>query len=413
MKMKSIVQLNRKISVSKELIEASKGLLTLGVVTSNVQVAKFNEELWDLLQKVGESQKKYDPNKIDEIPQIRALIDTYKTLGLKTSEYKGSNEALLKRILTDKGLYKINTVVDVNNYISVDSLRSVGSYDLSQLSGDIEFRKGQVGEKYLGTTNRSVVLKNLPVLCDEKGPFGSPTSDSSRALIKDTTTDIMTVIFSFDGSEGLEEQMLKIGNLLKKYADSTSVNIYSIKDKPIELILTNEDMYDTLVEKITEVKIQEVKKNFEEYKETTVKKEPLVKTSYSKEHKEDLSNYELIDGEVKKLAIGFNNILTGEMHGDMKQLRAVEYVVNLLKFRGLIKNEPTKVEGDESLGFAYNGVKLDYKSEECGEITVEKKDLPSLNLKLCDNHFELFFSNPENNSNINELVEVIGTTFDF
>ena len=133
------------------------------------------------------------------------MRDTYKNLGLRLSDYKGSNEALLRRILSKKGLYQINTVVDINNYISVESLRSVGSYDLSQLVGDITFRRGLSNEKYIGTTNRSMVLKNLPVLCDDKGPFGSPTSDSNRALIKETTSEVLTVIYSFDGPNFLEE----------------------------------------------------------------------------------------------------------------------------------------------------------------------------------------------------------------
>lgn len=173
-----------------------------------------------MLQEVGNSQKKYDVNKLDKIKEIQELRNTYKSLGLKVSEYKGSNEALLRRILADKGLYQINTVVDINNYISVESLRSVGSYDLGKLTGDIEFRKGKADEKYVGTTNRSVALKNLPVLCDQTGPFGSPTSDSSRALIRDTTTDVMTVIFSFDGQDKLEEQLLTTSNFLKTYADA-------------------------------------------------------------------------------------------------------------------------------------------------------------------------------------------------
>jgi DNA/RNA-binding domain of Phe-tRNA-synthetase-like protein len=227
-------QINKKITVNKELVDASKGLLTLGVIISKVKVEKINQELWGLLQTSGESQKRYDSNKINEIEQIKALRDTYKNLGLKLSEYKGSNEALLKRVLTNKGLYQINTVVDVNNYISINSLRSVGSYDLSNVIGDIEFRRGKVEEKYTGTTKRPLKLNNLPVLCDENGPFGSPTSDSDRALIKDSTTSLMTVIFSFDGTENLEEQVSQMATLLQKYANASDVNTYLVKDEVAE-----------------------------------------------------------------------------------------------------------------------------------------------------------------------------------
>ncbi|MCC8416588.1 MAG: hypothetical protein LN575_04460 [Rickettsia endosymbiont of Gnoriste bilineata] len=56
--MKNVVgEFNRRISVSKELIEASGGILTLGVVTAKVQASPLNQTLWDLLQDSGKSQK--------------------------------------------------------------------------------------------------------------------------------------------------------------------------------------------------------------------------------------------------------------------------------------------------------------------------------------------------------------------
>ncbi|WP_375318621.1 B3/4 domain-containing protein [Candidatus Tisiphia endosymbiont of Oplodontha viridula] len=185
----------------------------------------------------SKSQRKHDPKTISELIPIKALRDAYKNLGVKVSSYLGSNEALLKRILSDKGLYQINTVVDINNYVSITSLRSVGSYDLSKLSGDIEFRPGKSGETYIGTTNRAINLEHLPVLCDRDGPFGSPTSDSSKALIQDSTTDIITVIFSFDGDRLLKEQMHEMTRLLIQYAGATNVHTYSIKDGFQELLL--------------------------------------------------------------------------------------------------------------------------------------------------------------------------------
>ncbi|MCC8398127.1 MAG: hypothetical protein LN569_02310 [Rickettsia endosymbiont of Labidopullus appendiculatus] len=247
--MKNVVgKFNRRIAISKELIEASGGILTLGVVTAKVQVSPLNQSLWDLLQDSGKSQKKYDPKTVSDITPIKALRDTYKNLGVKISSYQGSNEALLKRILSDKGLYQINTVVDINNYISITSLRSVGSYDLSKLSGDIEFRPGKTGETYIGTTKRAINLEHLPVLCDQDGPFGSPTSDSNKALIQNSTTDLITVIFSFDGEQLLKEQMHEMTRLLTQYAGATNVHTYSIKDLPQELLVEDiTDVVETII----------------------------------------------------------------------------------------------------------------------------------------------------------------------
>ena len=65
-------------------------------------------------------------------------------------EFPGSVEALLRRIRRGDELYHINSVVDVNNLISVKSGLSVGSYDLEKIHGAITLRKAVQGEGYTG-----------------------------------------------------------------------------------------------------------------------------------------------------------------------------------------------------------------------------------------------------------------------
>lgn len=52
----------------------------------------------------------------------------------------------MRRFCGNDELYHINSVVDVNNLISVESGLSVGSYDLENIHGDIVFRKAGNGE---------------------------------------------------------------------------------------------------------------------------------------------------------------------------------------------------------------------------------------------------------------------------
>ena len=58
-------------------------------------------------------------------------------MGKEPSRYRVSSEALIRRILQGKGLYRINNVVDTNNLISIETGYSVGSYDLENLHGNI------------------------------------------------------------------------------------------------------------------------------------------------------------------------------------------------------------------------------------------------------------------------------------
>ena len=231
-----------RIGIDKMLLDASQGKLALGVLVAKVKVGIKHDALWQSLQEMGETQlKQYGTTPIQSIPGIQALNQTYKSLGLK-AENKGSNEALLNRVLSGKGLYQINTVVDANNFVSIASLRSVGSYDLSKVGQDIIFRPGLAEETYPATTQRPLKLHQLPVLCDNAGPFGSPTSDSKRALITEETVDLMTVIFSFDGLDGLELQLQQMAGLLTEFSCATNIqckvvqqtNVVSFEVSPSE-----------------------------------------------------------------------------------------------------------------------------------------------------------------------------------
>jgi DNA/RNA-binding domain of Phe-tRNA-synthetase-like protein len=224
-----------RISIHPKLMIASQNRLALGVIIGKVKVLPTPTPLAARIEACCKDyQTKFQKAVISDIPPIKHLRDTYKTLGKKLSDFPGSNEALLKRVVKGTPLYKINNVVEINNLISIQSLRSVGTYDLSKVGQEIVFRPGQPSESYAATKRTQLDLNNLPVLVDT-APFGSPTSDSDRALIKEDTTDIMMVIFSFDGMEHLAQQLDDAKSLLQEYASATLLKSFIVNEKPLEL----------------------------------------------------------------------------------------------------------------------------------------------------------------------------------
>jgi DNA/RNA-binding domain of Phe-tRNA-synthetase-like protein len=130
---------------------------------------------------------------------------------------------LLRRIAQGKGLYKVNTVVDINNLVSLESRRSVASYDRAKLGDRIVFRRGNEGESYEGIGKGIVNMQGLPVFADEHGAFGSATSDSQRAMITPLTTQLLMVIICFDGEQALPEQLARAASLLNSYARASGL----------------------------------------------------------------------------------------------------------------------------------------------------------------------------------------------
>jgi DNA/RNA-binding domain of Phe-tRNA-synthetase-like protein len=159
-----------------------------------------------------------EPRAVLESPQILATRAAYKALGKDPARYRGSAEALLRRVISSKGLPQINAVVDIINLVSVESRLPIGLYDLAHVSGDIVFRAGRAGETYKGIGKYDLNLEGLPVFCDALGPHGSPTSDSERTMVTSETKQVLAIIISFGGREGLERWTQRMSDLFQGFA---------------------------------------------------------------------------------------------------------------------------------------------------------------------------------------------------
>lgn len=208
------------ISIDQKLKKASPNLF-LGVVFASVEVTKNSPLLWEEIDKrIKEIELEITMDSLYNVPQIKALRDAYKSLGKDPSRYRGSQEALVRRILQGKGLYKINTIVDINNLTSLETLHSVGAYDVDNINSPIIFRVGRDGESYKGIGKETINIAELPLFADEIGPFGSPTSDSERAMITMDTKNIIIIIISFAGQDHLKDQLQRVENLLSRYVNA-------------------------------------------------------------------------------------------------------------------------------------------------------------------------------------------------
>jgi DNA/RNA-binding domain of Phe-tRNA-synthetase-like protein len=159
-----------------------------------------------------------DPKAVLESAAVMATRAAYKALGKDPARYRGSAEALLRRILSNKGLPKINTVVDVINLVSVESRVPIGLYDSAHVSGEVVFRAGRAGETYKGIGKYDLNLEGLPLFADALGPHGSATSDSERTMVTATTKQVLAVLVSFAGTDGLENWGGRMTDLLGRYA---------------------------------------------------------------------------------------------------------------------------------------------------------------------------------------------------
>ena len=171
--------------------------------------------------------------RIARLPEPRTVLESsavattragYKALGKDPARYRGSAEALLRRLIAAKGLPRINNVVDVINLVSVESRLPVGLYDLAHVEGAVEFRAGRAGETYKGIGKYDLNLESLPLFADAKGPHGSATSDSERTMVTEATTRVLAIIVSFGGTSALDGAIQSMTELLTRYAGGRQID---------------------------------------------------------------------------------------------------------------------------------------------------------------------------------------------
>lgn len=193
----------------------------VGCLCYSVAVYPKNQGLWNFYENTfaPSLEQKLAVTALPDMPNIAPARAAYKSFGIDPGRHRVSSEALYRRVRQGKALYQINSLVDANNLVSLETGFSLGSYDAAHIGQRIVLRLGRPGESYSGIGKSAMPLENMPVLADEAGPFGSPTSDSTRAMITDDTRKAITVIYSFSGLDALSEALDLAKRHFKHYAD--------------------------------------------------------------------------------------------------------------------------------------------------------------------------------------------------
>ena len=129
----------------------------------------------------------------EESQAVRAM---YRRIGLDPTKTRPSSEALLRRVRKGDRLPRINTLVDICNWCSLEFQLPYGLYDVTALEPPVTLRMGHPGESYPGIRKDVVNVADRLTLADQGGPFGNPTSDSARTMVTEATTSVLAVVFA-------------------------------------------------------------------------------------------------------------------------------------------------------------------------------------------------------------------------
>ncbi len=146
-----------------------------------------------------------------ELPRVAAFRRIYRRFGTDPGRYRPSAEALLRRVVNpDKGLYTVNTVVDVYNVCSAESQLPMAAYDLRTIAFPIRLRFSEEGEPFQGIGQEvpDTLKRDALVYADQQGvvcrDFNHRDADRTKVTLE--TTDLVLFV---DGCDAITRDELE------------------------------------------------------------------------------------------------------------------------------------------------------------------------------------------------------------
>lgn len=213
----------KKISFSDKIKNAAANLKVLQI-EAEVTNQPTSDELWKEIERASENLKnRYELQELNKRNSISATRKVYKALGKDPNRYRPSAEALGRRILNGKGIYRLTSLIDIINLISIETGYSIGGFDADKIEGDNLILDVGTHEDIFNAIGRGILnIEGLPVYRDEIGGIGTPTSDEERTKLTPDTVRLLMLVNIY-GEEESPEKVEKIAkDLLKRYASLSS-----------------------------------------------------------------------------------------------------------------------------------------------------------------------------------------------
>ena len=210
------------ISVSPEIREKCPQYRGAAVY-AQVKNSAYDAELWrEIAEFTAHLQATESTESIKQQTAIVATREAYRACGKDPSRYRPSAEALRRRLLRGLDLYRIDTLVDLINLVSLRTGYSIGGFDADKIVGrELCLGIGRHEEPFEGIGRGTLNIEFMPVIRDAEGGIGTPTSDHERTKMDLGTTHILVIINGYSGAEGLSEAASTTVELLQRYASAT------------------------------------------------------------------------------------------------------------------------------------------------------------------------------------------------
>lgn len=213
-----------EIKIDQRIAEACPEI-KIGMIRASVVNSETNDELWaEIEQAAQDVSQQYELLAINARPAIAGTRKLYKSLGKDPGRYRVASEQLCRRIIKGLGIYRLTTLIDVVNLVSIKSGYAISGLDADKIQGDtLTLGVGMKDEEYHGIGRGLLNIENMPVYRDEIGGIATPTSDEERTKFTIDTKTVQININAFAPEMPIEQAVDWMVQLLEKYAQATNI----------------------------------------------------------------------------------------------------------------------------------------------------------------------------------------------
>ncbi len=171
-------------------------------------------------------QERWEVEKLRDDPEFRAYRDFFWKLGIDPTKNRPAAEALIRRVLRDTPIPKINTWVDAYNLVSIDTAIPIASFDSDLLNGELLMREAKAGEEFLGIgMEKSMSLSGGEAVIqdDERLVAIYPYRDADYSKVNPKTKNVLMLMCGAPGIslEKLNIAAIEVSKVLPRFCGGT------------------------------------------------------------------------------------------------------------------------------------------------------------------------------------------------
>jgi DNA/RNA-binding domain of Phe-tRNA-synthetase-like protein len=203
----------------REKFEISIGIAEIRGVRQK-ESSEISKEIAEVEEEI---KRKYRIDEVKDLRIIRMQRDFFWRMGDDPTKVRPASEALLRRILLNKGLPRISPIVDAYNLASVKTLLTFSSFDLERIASPLSVRFSKDGEAVtlIGNRRKELTCKEIVLTDSAKILCVYVHGDVEETKVTDSTKDVLLVAYGIPAlsKEELKGGVITASNYIKKFAD--------------------------------------------------------------------------------------------------------------------------------------------------------------------------------------------------